>query len=319
VIEDHGSELYFRLVKHGDISRARASLHSDLESLTATILYRRQEQADVSIQVIARALPKGLKNLQLIGFNSDVGATALAQHLPPGLSTLKLVAGNISDVGAIALAASLSSFNALKELQITGNQIGDDGVRVLVQALPSSLLSLDFSQNIFSSAGVESLAESLSRFSDLKILRLGANHLTNVGVTALAASVPHCRVLEELDLRGTSFDDEGAEAMNVALPRCASLKHLDMSANWITDQGARSFAEVLPRCPALKVVKLNYCRFTNVGAQALADCWPQCRHNIDLDLEASNIAPELWRPGTGIRLMLNRQYVQLWNCGRAAG
>ena len=90
---------------------------------------------------------------------------------------------------------------------IAGNQIQDEGAKLLAEALKTSggrLYSLNLNENSMGRdlvgswfepeqfEGINALAESLMVNTTLRILSLKDNNLGPISATALAAVIPHC-------------------------------------------------------------------------------------------------------------------------------
>jgi Leucine-rich repeat (LRR) protein len=105
-------------------------------------------------------LPR-LRSLDLTGNKfGSVGSAALATALGRGallqLEILNLGRNNIGDQGLLALSPPLSRLLALKELRLHSNQIGHEGVQVLLTHLGKAqlkLLKLNLSDNRINDAG----------------------------------------------------------------------------------------------------------------------------------------------------------------------
>ena len=85
----------------------------------------------------------GFKKANIICENvNDKLATELGDAMchNKSLETLNLYLNKISDVGAIAIARSITPLSALSELNLGGNKIGDKGLEALSGALASGAL-----------------------------------------------------------------------------------------------------------------------------------------------------------------------------------
>jgi len=95
------------------------------------------------------------------------------------LESLGLGGVVMDDEGAIVLATGLARYKPLKHLDISGNDIGDEGIAALVSGLTiaanTSLETLRLSRNPFTIAGIRSLSTLIqSERSCLKLLGLGS-------------------------------------------------------------------------------------------------------------------------------------------------
>ncbi|GMF38057.1 unnamed protein product [Phytophthora fragariaefolia] len=175
---------------------------------------------DASEQM-ARSVNENLRDLKSLDLSDcsfeDDGATQLAEAIgkQPSLQYLKLRDASLCVEGAEKVAKALSSNNIqLLELDLSGNELADEGITVLAPLLKSQ--------------------------SQLKVLRLDENEITSAGlkefVTALGAgSLP---VLEELSLCGNEITAKGAIAIvDTFVPSKPALVRLELDTNMISDKG----------------------------------------------------------------------------------
>jgi Ran GTPase-activating protein (RanGAP) involved in mRNA processing and transport len=123
---------------------------------------------------------------------SDMGVHALAQTLSINNSTLKylaLHANNITDEGAEYLAEMLKINKTIILLELAFNQIGDQGVRLLVNAITYHNKSLQWlylsSNKLITDISVDPLIEMLTHNSTLKALWLNDCNLSTNAKTQL--------------------------------------------------------------------------------------------------------------------------------------
>ena len=142
----------------------------------------------------------------------SAGAAALASVLGrgalPRLEVLKLGRNDIGDQGLCALAPPLRRLQALKEVYLYSNKIGDEGVAALLANLGHAQLqqlrTLNLERNLINDAGCTSLIAALDRalppFESLSIRQAacclfdsclcGAGPVFCPAVTSLSGAVP---------------------------------------------------------------------------------------------------------------------------------
>ena len=108
------------------------------------------------------------------------------------LTVLDLQSNEIGYKGATVLAGAIDALASLWKLSLSFNNIGDKGVKALVDAcaggaLPS-LQTLTLAVNYIGDAGLTALADACASGTSLKVLDLRLNHIGDNGMKALAAT-----------------------------------------------------------------------------------------------------------------------------------
>ncbi|KAF4079460.1 hypothetical protein AMELA_G00178300 [Ameiurus melas] len=179
-----------------------------------------------------------------------------------------------------ALSSETSNLRELhltvKTLDLTGNELGDSGVKSLCAVLENphcKVETLGLSGCGVSDEGCAALTSALrSNPSHLRDLNLSYNNVGDSGVKSLSALLenPHCK-LEILWLECCGVSDEGCAALTSALRSNPShLRQLDLSNNNVGDSGVKSLSAVLenPHCK-LEILWLDCCGVSDEGCAAL--------------------------------------------------
>ena len=151
----------------------------------------------------------------------------------------------------LLLASSDNNDAKLRKLNLAFNEIKDEGVEILAEALTHSdckLQILNLSLNHISNEGVTHLAHALTYSNcKLKSLNLSDNSVNDNGVKDLAEALTHgnCK-LTNLNLSGNQVSGEGAQHLATSLIHSnCKLKHLNLSNNKINGEGANRLTEAL--------------------------------------------------------------------------
>ena len=122
--------------------------------------------------------------------------------------------------GAAALAPGLAANGSLTELSICGNDVGDEGVRAICEAIQSNketkLASLNFVNNGIGPVGANALAAMVAVTGSLTSLNLAQNQLCGLnehgygtytadGITAIADALRVNGGLTSIDLSGNQL------------------------------------------------------------------------------------------------------------------
>ena len=180
------------------------------------------------------------------------------------LVSLDLRNQNLQLEEATTLAKVLHMNTTLKMLNVGNNNLGDEGVRVIMQGLKnhSPIEYLILSANGVTS--IDEFAPLLLQLRSLKWLDLSNNEIRHAG--ALFEAVGKHNSLELLDLSLNQISD--GEAVGEALQQSHTLKELNLFDNHLGDDCAIAIGNCVPT----NLVKLNlgYNRIGTEGAKILA-------------------------------------------------
>nr|XP_049616912.1 NACHT, LRR and PYD domains-containing protein 12 isoform X4 [Syngnathus scovelli] len=230
----------------------------------------------------------------------DDGLEALAAGLAKSqctLQVLKLMSCDLSKKSCEALASVLSSSRTLRELDLSHNDLGDDGLEALAAGLAKPQCTLQVltleSCNLSEKSG-EALASVLSSSRTLRKLDLSDNYLGDDGLEALAAGLanPQC-TLQVLNLMTGDLRKKSCEALASVLSSSRTLRELDLSDNDLGDDGLEALAAGLakPQC-TLQVLKLNSCKLSKKSCEALASVLSSSRTLRELDLSWNDLGDD---------------------------
>ncbi|XP_068506934.1 NACHT, LRR and PYD domains-containing protein 3-like isoform X1 [Syngnathus scovelli] len=174
-----------------------------------------------------------------------------------------------------ALASVLSSSRTLSHLDLSWNDLHDDGLEALAAGLAKPQCTLQvlwlYRCKLSKKSG-EALASVLSSSRTLSHLDLSENNLHDHGLEALAAGLakPQC-TLRVLRLKSCNLSKKSCEALASVLSSPCNLSHLDLSRNDLCDDGLEALAAGLakPQC-TLQVLRLVRCGIGTQGCISLA-------------------------------------------------
>ncbi|XP_062865387.1 NACHT, LRR and PYD domains-containing protein 12-like [Trichomycterus rosablanca] len=243
------------------------------------------------------------------------------------LEILELWRCSITDEGFIALGSALKSNSSsrLRKLQLSDNNPGESGVKLLkdLQEDPQcNLKELQLWYCDLTEESCEVLSSVLSlNSSSLKHLNLSNNKLKDSGVKLLSAGLenPQCK-LEILVLVDCDLTEKSCEVLSSVLHlNSSSLKHLNLSNNNLKDSGVKLLSAGLenPHCK-LEILELKSCSNTDEGFTALASA---LKSNPSSRLRELNLNNN--HPGeSGVKLLkdlqgdpqCNLKELRLWKC-----
>ncbi|XP_059815319.1 NACHT, LRR and PYD domains-containing protein 14-like [Hypanus sabinus] len=190
------------------------------------------------------------------------------------IQKLGLIDVGLTDSGADDLASALSTNPSLTELNLSGNKLGDSGVKLVSAALRNPECKIQRLWLIdvgLTDSGVEDLASALSTNTSLMELDMSENELGDAGVKIVSAALrnPECKI-QKLRLTRVSLTDSGAEDLVSTLSTNPSLTELNLSGNELGDSGVKLVSAAL-RNPECKIQKLQLDKvgLTDSGAEDL--------------------------------------------------
>ncbi|XP_072894401.1 NACHT, LRR and PYD domains-containing protein 3-like [Hemitrygon akajei] len=194
---------------------------------------------------------------------------------------------SLTDSGAEDLASSLSTNRSLTELDLSRNELGGSGVKLVSAALGNAeckIQKLDLDDVGLGDAGAEYLASTLNTNRSLTELNLNENKLGDSGVKLVSAALrnPECKI-QTLQLWGVGLTDSGAEDLVSVLSMNRSLTRLNLGWNSLKDRSAPALRRLIETLPNLERIELRYNQFSWNGKEELKSL-QECRPGLDVIL-----------------------------------
>ncbi|CAE7514613.1 NLRC3 [Symbiodinium pilosum] len=154
----------------------------------------------------------------------------------------------VDDDGVAKLTQALKTNHTIVDIYLDDNKITDKGVQLFAELMEYSrtLRQISFYHNLVTDAGVKSLSKALVA-SSLNLLDLRENRVSDAGATALAEALEDGSQLRFLLLKDNEITDDGAQRLAAAVKKCGEdgpLQQLDLESNRITAKGSVYLKEV---------------------------------------------------------------------------
>ncbi|GAB9466267.1 Ran gtpase-activating protein 2 [Globisporangium polare] len=169
------------------------------------------------------------------------------------LTSLDVSDCSFEDEGADQLAQAVGKQTQLRFLKLRDASLGGEGAKKVLKALAASsiqLLELDLSGNELEDDGLAAIAPLLKKQTQLQVLRLDDNEITSEGVKGFCEEVgsESFPALVELSLCGNEITAKGALAVvNVIVPTKQHLERLELDTNQISGKGVSEVQAILAR------------------------------------------------------------------------
>ncbi|XP_051865185.1 NACHT, LRR and PYD domains-containing protein 3-like isoform X2 [Pristis pectinata] len=183
------------------------------------------------------------------------------------MQRLKLCGVGLTGSAAEDLVSALSTSRSLTELDLSYNELGDSGVKVVplckIQRLRLEKVGL-------TGCGAEDLLSAFSTNCSLTDLDLGCNELGDAAVKLVSEALrnPECKI-QRLRLWDVGLTDSGVEDLVSALSTNRSLTELELGYNSLTDRSVPAIRRLILSHPNLKCIWLLGNKFGWTGKKEL--------------------------------------------------
>nr|XP_012599672.1 NACHT, LRR and PYD domains-containing protein 14 isoform X2 [Microcebus murinus]XP_012599674.1 NACHT, LRR and PYD domains-containing protein 14 isoform X2 [Microcebus murinus] len=204
--------------------------------------------------------------------------------------------------GFQGISSSLIHNQNLLHLDLTGSDVGDDGVKSLCETLKHpecKLQKLRLESCNLTVVCCLNISKALIRSQSLIFLNLSTNNLLDDGVILLCEALRHPKCyLQRLSLESCGLTAAGCEDLSLALISNKRLTHLCLADNALGDGGVKLMSDVLqhPGC-TLRSLVLRRCHFTSLSSEHLSTCLLHNKSLVHLDLGSN------WLQDDGAKLL----------------
>jgi hypothetical protein len=246
------------------IFRVSAPSPGDMGRLSAALALLRSD-ADVTKTLELARLKMTLEETTELAAALDLKSATL--------SKIDLRDCSMTNAQCLKLCEALGRCISLKELQLCGNLLQDDGATGVAQLLASSttLEKLDLRYCRMNTSGTVAVCRAVGRSLTLMALNLSGNTIVDDTARELAGSIKMAISLKKLNLTDSGLQITGCKVLCSAAMEVNRLKELHFPFNTVTAEMARSFSDLLLASSSLTCLNLHSCEVDPEGVTALAE------------------------------------------------
>jgi hypothetical protein len=139
-----------------------------------------------------------------------------------------------------------------------GNPSKPEGVTAIANAIPDTraMTRLDISANNLGAAGTKVLTEGLKGNQIMTELDISSNSMGKAGAMALANIIPGMRAMTRLDISKSQLGDAGTKALAEGLKGNQIMIELNISSNGMGKLGAIALADIIPGMGTLSIANV---------------------------------------------------------------
>ena len=236
------------------------------------ISYCRWQKNSLSELLVATMNNRYLKYINLSGCSLDSGVVHyLAGTLNANDTLEKLILANcaLNSKGLISIFVALRNLTTLRYLDLSDNQITDEAVTALAEAIfCNHLLHLNLS-NCLQDAKSSVIVTAIANRVTFKSLDLSNNGISDEGAAFMTSAIVANKYLRHINLSNNCFNNKSIESILHVIAMTNSLHHVDLSSFNITDELAGGLEELAVSNGGLQDIVLSMYAVCDVKIQTV--------------------------------------------------
>ena len=243
-----------------------------------------------------------------VSLNSEKCCTSITTRLVEQLrllSTLNISGYNITDQGAVMIAAILMETVSLTKLDLSNTMLDSVKATTIISTLKhnSSLKVFNISHNDIDDGATDSITAVISNNSLLEVINLSGNKLSYSAIVKIASTLSEKSNLKAVDISNTFSASGNITELATVLSKCTALQELNISYNSLGFTNVFAIAQAFRYHTSLE--KLNFSS-NNVLSSA-------CEFIVDVILSVNQKLSNLNVCGRNIRPRYLNNYLSTFN------
>ncbi|XP_065423026.1 protein NLRC5 isoform X2 [Chrysemys picta bellii] len=197
-------------------------------------------------------------------------------------SEVDLSGNQLGDEGCRELAESLPEVHISKQLDVSNNQISVDGVCCLLNAVNTCLNVVEFEASLHHQTAI------LKFIGDKEFASTHSRDTSHSGDQSGGGESQKSVVSRKIRLTDSGFPTRDLDKLCTVLKKCSSVSELDLSNNSLGDQGVGKLVGLLPELKAVSSLKLSGNQISLSAVFGLAQCLSALEHIKSIDISLGN-------------------------------
>ena len=253
-----------------------------------------------------------LSNVGISSINIMKKLSFIFKRYSKSLRILSLANNGIDDKCAKILFPGLENNNALEILNLSYNEIGEDGLGINFFCKNKSLHTLSFHHNLLGPNGMDYLFNYFisNKKMNLKSLDIGYNGITKEGTEYISNYIKDNESLITMNIEGNYLCNEGIKIICESISQKNAkntISFLDLQNNNITNKGCQHISNMLKESPFINGISLRNNLLYNDGVNKIISSISDENSNlVSLDLTDTKIDEKTMRT---ISEIINKDFV----------
>ena len=211
-----------------------------------------------------------ISNIGISSVNQIKKIYSIFQRYSNHLRILSLSNNGINDKNAKILFAGLQNNNVLKVLNLSYNEIGEEGLGTNFFSSNKSLDTLILHHNLLGPIGIDYLFNYLisNKHMNLKSLEIGYNGITKEGTEYISKYIKDNQSLMTINIEGNYLCNEGIKIICDSINQKNgknNISFLDLQNNNISNKGCQHISDMLSESPFINGISLRNNLLYNEG------------------------------------------------------